>query len=203
MSGEAGGAHTLADRLAARVAAGARVDDPAFFEQILKLRARRLARPRDQGEDETAQQPVLCFAIAHEHYGIALGDLAEVMPLSSWTPVPGLPQHLLGVTNVRGEIRPVLDLHALLSLPAPDTAQRCYVAFLRGGGREVGVRVNEFERIRFIDMDTLTFPHQAANGLPQRFVAGITPDTLILLDARQILAMEVLQDRRAEYRRAM
>lgn len=204
MSGEVGGVHILADRLAALVAAGTRVHDPSFFEHVLKLRARRLARPRDQGEDQSAKQSVLCFAIANEHYGIALGDLAEVMPLASWTPVPGLPQHLLGVTNVRGEIRPVLDLHALLSLPAPDASQRCYVAFLRGdSGREVGVRVDEFERISFIDMDTLTFPHQAANGLPQRFVAGITPDTLILLDARQILAMEVLQDRRAEYRRAM
>lgn len=209
MSGGIGAGRLMADRLAARVAAGMEADDPAFFEQVLKLRARRLARPRAMFDDGPQGQPVLCFVVGGERYAIALGDLAEVMPLASWTPVPGLPQHLLGVTNVRGEIRPVLDLHAMLSLPAPEQGRRSFVAFLRVAKsnnvftREVGIRIDSFERIRFIDMGTLTFPHQAGNGLPQRFITGITPDTLILLDARQILAMDVLQDRRAAHRRAM
>lgn len=209
MSGQ--GAHTLGlvERLHAQVAAGFTMDDPAFVEQVLKVRARRLAAARQQVEDKAPGTAVLCFGIGAETYALPLSDLSEVMPLAQWTPVPGLAQHLLGVTNVRGEIRPVLNLHAMLTLPEPEPAAPgpaakapAYVVFLRMSGREIGLRVESLSRIRFIDPAELTVPHESANGLPQRFVAGITPDTLILLDSRQVLALDVLQDRRAEYRRA-
>lgn len=192
----------LMERLHRQVAAGFTTDDPAFIDQVLKIRARRLAAARSNLEDRPLGTPVLCFRIGSESYALSLADLTEVMPLGAWTPVPGLAQHLLGITNVRGEIRPVLNLHAMLTLPEPEGGADAHVVFLRAPGREVGLRVEGLNRIRFIDTGQLTVPHEAANGLPQRFVAGITPDTLILLDARQILALDVLQDRRAEYRRA-
>ncbi|MBX9635319.1 MAG: chemotaxis protein CheW [Magnetospirillum sp.] len=192
----------LVERLRRQVAAGFTMDDPAFVEQVLKVRARRLATARTNFDDRPQGVAVLCFRIGTESYALPLSDLSEVMPLGSWTPVPGLAQHLLGVTNVRGEIRPLLNLHAMLTLvpPAPDAL--CHAVFLRVPGREIGLRVDELSRIRFVDTAELTVPHATSNGLPQRFVAGITPDTLILLDARQILALDVLQDRRAEYRSA-
>lgn len=191
----------LVERLHRQVAAGFAMDDPAFVEQVLKVRARRLAAARTLTDDRPQGMPVLCFHIGNEAYALPLSDLTEVMPLAQWTPVPGLAQHLLGVTNVRGEIHPVLNLHAMLTLPEPATGGRAYAIFLRRAGRGLGLRVDGLSRIRHIDPDLLTVPHEAANGLPQRFVAGITPETLILLDSRQILALDVLQDRRAEYRR--
>lgn len=201
MTGGTGGLG-LVERLHRQVATGFTADDPAFIEQVLKLRARRLAAARTLGDDRPQGMAVLCFHIASESYAVPLSDLTEVMPLGQWTPVPGLPQHLLGVTNVRGEIHPVLNLHAMLTLPEPAAGARAYAVFLRRAGRGVGLRVDGLSRICHIDPAQLTVPHEAANGLPQRFVAGITPETLILLDSRQILALDVLQDRQAEYRRA-
>lgn len=197
-----GGSTGLVERLHRQLATGFDAADPAFVERVLKLRARRLAAGRVLEDERPQGLAVLCFAVGAETYALPLSDLAEVMPLAQWTPVPGLAQHLLGVTNVRGEIHPVLNLHAMLTLPEPDEGARAYVAFLRAPGRAVGVRVDGLARILFIDPQALTVPHEAANGLPQRFVAGITPDTLILLDSRQILALDLLQDRRADYRRA-
>src|SRR5512145_2619028 len=96
----------LVERLRNQRAVGFSADDPAFVEQVLKLRARRLAAARTQGEDKPQGLAVLCFGIGAESYALPLADLVEVMPLALWTPVPGLAQHLLGVTNVRGEIHP-------------------------------------------------------------------------------------------------
>ncbi|MGE5504269.1 MAG: chemotaxis protein CheW [Actinomycetota bacterium] len=193
------------ERLHARLAAtadAAQAHAVRFAEAVLEMRARRLAAIRAAAAEPAAGTAALCFRVAGEHYGLPLADLAEVLPLNAWTPVPGQPQYLLGVTNVRGEIRPVLDLHSLLGMAAPDAGARSYVVFLQRDGAEVGLRVDALDRIRFVEHAGLTVPHEAANGLPQRFVAGITADTLILLDPRQILALDVLQDRRADYRRA-
>lgn len=202
MTATRGDTGNLLERLNRRTSDGFSVEDPAFVEQVLKLRAQRLAAARTATVQKPVGVAVLAFRIASEAYGLPLAALSEVMPLAACTPVPGLPQHLLGVTNVRGEIRPVMNLHAMLTLPEPDPDQRPYAVFLRSPNRDVGLRVDAVERIRFIDEGSLTLPNEAANGLPQRFVAGITPDTLILLDSRQILALDVLQDRRSDYRRA-
>lgn len=203
MTATRGKTGTLVDRLRRHVATGFSIEDPTFVEQVLRVRAKRLSAARNHAADRPLGTAVLAFRIGSEAYGLALSALSEVMPLSACTPVPGLPQHLLGVTNVRGEIRPIFNLHALLTLPEPDAVLRPYAVFLRNLDREIGVRVDAVERILFVDDATLTLPHEAGNGLPQRFVAGITPETLILLDPRQILNLDVLQDRRSDYRRAI
>ncbi|MDA8231716.1 MAG: chemotaxis protein CheW [Magnetospirillum sp.] len=204
---DGGGASSLLERLE-RLASAAAADQSAFAAAVLDLRARRLAAARANTEDLPAGVAVLGFRVAGENYALPLSDLAEVLPLGPWAPVPGVSQSLLGVVNVRGEIRPVMNLHAILSLPEPEPPAGGYVVFLRhrtraAEFRDVGVRADALDRISVVRDDDLTLPHAAANGLPQRFIAGITPDTLILLDSRQLLALDVLQDRRAAARAAL
>lgn len=179
------------------------MDDPAFVEKVLKARARRLAQARRDLHSTETGLPVLCFQVAGESYAVALDCLVEVLPLGAVTPVPGVTRSLLGVTNVRGEIRPVFNLHHMLTLPEPDPSTRCFGVFLRGPARAVGLRVEETRQIRLLDPDCLTLPHESGNGLPQRFIRGISPETLIVLDPQQILAQDVLHDRRADYRRSL
>lgn len=191
----------LISRLHARLEQGVPGGDASMVEALLRARARRLAAPR-QGDDVGAVAlDILAARIGAERYAIKLDDLSEVMPLGEWAPVPGQPQYLLGVTNLRGEIRPVLDLHSLLGFDPPPAGARFWVAFLENDDGEVGLRVDGVERIIAIDPKGLTNPHEAANGLPQRFVAGIAPDALILLDTAQILALDVLRDPRGDLRR--
>jgi purine-binding chemotaxis protein CheW len=168
-----------------------------FTEDLLKARARRLAAPRGQSGYQAEGFDVLGTRVADERYAIVLDALSEVMPLARWTPVPGQPQYLLGVTNLRGEIRPVLDLHSLLGLAPPPPESRSWVIFLKAGASEVGVRVDALDRVSRLDPTGLTRPQESGNGLPQRFISGITPDALILLDTAQLLDLDALQDRRA------
>jgi purine-binding chemotaxis protein CheW len=192
------GGASLRQRLQARIEWSGGEHDSAFNSALLKARARRLARPREAVAGPSGGINALSFRIAAERYALRLDTLSEVMPLGAWTPVPGQPQHLLGVTNLRGEIRPVLDLHSLLGLEPPAAATRCWVIFVKSEGSEVGFRVEALESIRPIDPAGLTNPHETGNGLPQRFIAGIAADTLILLDIPQILALDVLRDSRAD-----
>ncbi|MDO8606661.1 MAG: chemotaxis protein CheW [Phaeospirillum sp.] len=195
---------TLRDRLHARIEWAGNEHDAAFNKALLQARTRRLAAPRGIVADGPKGIDVLNCRIASERYGVALDSLSEVMPLGSWTPVPGQPQYLLGVTNLRGEIRPVLDLHSLLGLEPPAADARTWVIFIDDEGAEIGLRVDALERIVALDPATLTNPQNSGNGLPQRFVTGIGPgcgsDALILLDTRQILALDVLRDARVDTR---
>lgn len=190
-------AETILDRL--RTLGGGRDgwSEEEYAEALLRARARRLAAPRGAVAEMAAGIEVLGVRIASERYAVSLETLSEVMVLARWTPVPGQPQYLLGVTNLRGEIRPVLDLHSLLGLAPPPPEARNWVVFLKAGGVEVGLRVDALDRVVSLDPASLTRPHEAGNGLPQRFISGIAPDALILLDTAQLLALDALKDTRA------
>lgn len=183
-------------RLHARLAEDNADHSTEFAEALLRVRARRLAQPRHTGEERVKGIDILCFALGTERYAVALADLSEVMPLDKWVPVPGQPASLLGVTNLRGEIRPVLDLHAVMGLAPSAENARSWVVFMDNDGAEIGLRVDRLESIIELDAAILTHPLEAGNGLPQHYVAGIAPDALVLLDTRQILALDVLNDSR-------
>lgn len=189
-------AETVLDRLRALGDGDDGWSEAEYAEALLRARARRLAAPRGAVAEMAAGIDALGVRIASERYALPLDTLSEVMVLSRWTPVPGQPQYLLGVTNLRGEIRPVLDLHSLLGLASPPPEARCWVIFLKAGGVEVGVRVEALDRALSLDPATLTRPHESGNGLPQRFISGIAPDALILLDTAQLLALDALKDTR-------
>ncbi|HLN25985.1 MAG TPA: chemotaxis protein CheW [Patescibacteria group bacterium] len=172
-------------------------NEQSALEKVFAQRARRLAANRADPAETQAGEAVLSFRLGQERYGIALGDLAEVLPLDKWVRVPGMPEHLLGVMNLRGEIRPVLNLHRLLSIPDNAAAEQL-VLFLRGRGQEVGLRIDAIDAIAPVDLAALSLPSDGA-ALLGRYVKGMTTTDVILLDIDQIFALDIFRDVVAGY----
>lgn len=73
----------------------------------------------DPGVDGPAQfadsdKKVLVFSVAETHYAVPLAQVAEVRRIPGITPVPRTPRWVSGITNVRGDVMSVVDLHAYL-----------------------------------------------------------------------------------------
>ena len=49
-------------------------------------------------------------SLGGEQFSIDLQNVREVFVVESVTPVPGMPAGLIGVTNLRGSVVPLLDL---------------------------------------------------------------------------------------------
>lgn len=52
----------------------------------------------------------LGFQLGESHYGVPLEHVREVIAFPDLTPIPGTPEHCLGIMNLRDQIIPVLDL---------------------------------------------------------------------------------------------
>ena len=52
----------------------------------------------------------LTFVLGHEHYGLPVLKVREIIRLCEITPVPQMPDYIKGVLNLRGKIIPVADL---------------------------------------------------------------------------------------------
>lgn len=162
---------------------------------VLRMRAERLARRGRDKAAEAKRLPVLAFRIKGEVYAVELLHLVEAATAIRCTPLPGAPPELVGVTNLRGEIRPVLDAAGILNAggAAPAAAEAppngaIMAVFLRRQGAEVGLKVDAIDKVRLIREDELS-----AAATTSVFVKGVTPDMLIVLDASAILALPMVR----------
>ncbi|MGJ8670408.1 MAG: chemotaxis protein CheW [Oceanococcus sp.] len=88
--------------------------------------------PIDESVPAQAAAPssgFVCFMLADQRYGVAVGQVREVLRLSQMAWVPGAPAACLGVVNLRGQIVSVLDLRQMLGQAQvePDAASRLLV----------------------------------------------------------------------------
>jgi len=71
--------------------------------------------------------------------------------VESVTPVPGMPSGLIGVTNLRGSVVPLLDLRQMIGVAA-ETALK-YAVVVKHGNWQVGVLVDTVPEIRTLSKD--------------------------------------------------
>jgi purine-binding chemotaxis protein CheW len=144
------------------------------IESVWRVRADRLAR-RPVGEEILhGGRQVMVLGIGNERYGIDFPEVAEILPPVQVTPVPGVAAVFAGVVNVRGEVRPVVDLRTLLGIgggTGNGTLSR--VILLRREGREMGLRVDTVEQIEWIRDAEFTATDDA--GLPRGLDEDVTP----------------------------
>jgi len=167
--------------------------DADRMEVIYRERAARLALRRAEA-DTSATFGALVFALGPERYAIELEDLVEVLPCSGYTPVPGAPPELLGVINLHGDIRPVLDLARVLELPKVAERHPGFLFLLRKQNREVALRVEQVEKIRLLRPGELADPSQNSTHLAARYLKAVTSDVVMLLSTEALLSLSIIKE---------
>lgn len=65
---------------------------------------------------EEKKVKLLIFTLSGAYHAFYGGDAKEILPVSRIFPVPGSPDYIPGVVNVRGDIQPVIDIHMFMGL---------------------------------------------------------------------------------------
>jgi len=104
-------------------------------------------------------------------FTIDLKNVREVFIVESITPVPGMPSGLVGVTNLRGTVIPLLDLRPMFGLSA-ETALR-HAVLAQHGNRQVGVLVDSVPEIRTIAKDEFLPAPSGPGGGAVPFVSTV------------------------------
>ncbi|MGE0632976.1 MAG: chemotaxis protein CheW [Pseudobdellovibrionaceae bacterium] len=96
----------------------------------------------------------LCFNLGKEEFAIALISVREVLAMPTLTPIPQSPSHFLGITNLRGQIIPVIDLRSKLgikSIPSEENA----VVILEFGESPIGVAIDQANSVQQVSGEEL------------------------------------------------
>jgi purine-binding chemotaxis protein CheW len=164
---------------------------PQRVEEILERRAAQLgSRPVGHGLAASAMR-VMVLRLGEERYGIATKDLAEVVPFTGCTPVPGSLPQFLGVIQLRGELRTVASLCKLIGVEESGDPVSSVVVLLRPGGGQIGLRVDGVEDLLEIRPEVLL---PAAEG---KYLKGLI-GKLMLLDAEAVVKEVYANEESAE-----
>lgn len=154
----------------------------------LEERARALARPPAIEVASADRVEVLVFALAGESWALETRAVREVTRFTDFTAVPGAPELLLGVTNLRGEILPVFDLRKLTGIAAKGLTDLSRLLVLGEDVEELGLLADEVREVRTIGRGEVLDPPEALSGVGRNLLLGVTKDAVIVLDAAGLLS---------------
>jgi purine-binding chemotaxis protein CheW len=103
--------------------------------------------------------------------GLPARAVREVVRAVAVTPLPGSPAIIEGAVNVRGQIVPVIDVRARLSLPARSLDPDEFLVVFHAGARTLALRVDEVDDL--VDVDDAAVEDSAALSPTLRGLAGL------------------------------
>lgn len=161
------------------------IPDPTT--EILQARARKLAQPRAHSEEQTQHLDVTCFTLADESYGFESRFIREIIPATQITPLPGVPPFIAGIMNLRGRILCLMEPRHLLGLTAPAPKERSLVIVLASAEQEFGLLIDSLTGVRRLPQHSVQEHLPTLSEQGRRYLHGIGPEQLILLDAQAML----------------
>jgi len=129
------------------------------LEEALSSRA---SRPEDENETHSRQIKLVIFELCREYFAILGERINEIIFQAEVFFVPGCPESMEGVINVRGDITSVIRLNELLELPVqPPQEGRNAILLGQGNGMTSGIRIGQV--IDVVDIDEESIKPSPAN----------------------------------------
>ena len=95
------------------------------LNQIFQKQQRQIDEPSKSDEDIVQ---LVGFIVGEEEYAIPILSIVEIIKPIEYTRVPSVPDYVLGVFNIRGNVIPLIDLRRKFNLPpANNTTDTRYI----------------------------------------------------------------------------
>jgi len=161
---------------------------PEKKREILRTRAKALARQEKEKDIPRDHIEIVQFLLANETYGIESIFVQETYPLRDLTPIPGTPPFVLGIINVRGRIVSILDIRKFFDLPEKGLTDLNKVLILNGHNMEFGLLADAVLGVRKIRANELQASLPTLTGIREQYLKGVTKERFVILDAEKLLA---------------
>jgi purine-binding chemotaxis protein CheW len=161
---------------------------PDEKKAILKARARALAQNPNEQKTISETVEILEFLLGNESYGIETSFVRELYRVKDFTPLPGTPAFVLGITSVRGEILSVIDMKKFFALPEMETTDHNKVIIVHNEAMEFCIPADYISGVRLLPLEDIKPPPPTLTGISTEYLRGVTSERMVILDAEKILS---------------
>ncbi|ABR54049.1 putative CheW protein [Methanococcus vannielii SB] len=136
---------------------------------------------------------VVVFKLSSNEYGLRVNEVREVLKLQDITSLPNTPSYIVGVTNIRGEIMPIIDLRKKLNLfedNLDEAASEKLVMVIEIDKIPVGILVDSVSDVMQISskqIETIEGIKKNASGEYIEGIAKIGNRLIIILNIKNLI----------------
>lgn len=133
---------------------------------------------------------VVSFRLGEEEYGVDIMIVQEIILPGNITQVPEVPEYVLGVINLRGNVIPILNLRQRFGMPERAATDETRIVVINLRGRTVGVVVDGVSEVLRIVRDDVSPTPPSLHTAGKDYIQGLArrgQRLLILLDMERLL----------------
>ena len=153
------------------------------------------AQKADAGNQVMAQKDgktfqVVSFRLGDEEYGVNIMTVQEIILVGCITQVPEVPEHVLGVINLRGNVIPILNLRKRFGMADQQASDATRIVVMNLHGRTVGVVVDGVSEVLRLSHEDISPTPPSLVRAGKDYVTGLArrkERLLVLLDMARLL----------------
>jgi purine-binding chemotaxis protein CheW len=140
--------------------------------------------------DDTMQGQYLAIYLDDQQFGIAIEYVVDIIQVQPITRVPNCPGFITGITNLRGKVIPIMDLHLRFGKPPVEFTDRTCIIVLEEDGATVGLIVDSVSVVLNLGDDQISPPPSFIHGVDTKFIEGVSRGehgVTLILDCKNVL----------------
>lgn len=150
------------------------------------------AIPGSKSMDDPVFQWVT-FRLENETYGINVMQVQEVLRYSEIAPVPGAPEYVLGIINLRGNVVTVIDTRLRFGLETAETSDHTRIVIIESDSQVIGILVDAVAEVVYLRQSEIETTPSVGNDENAKFIQGVchkNDELLILVDLEKLMTDE-------------
>lgn len=150
--------------------------------------------------NQTENDPILqwvSYQLEQEVYGINVMQVQEVLRPTEIAPVPGAPDYVLGIINLRGNVVTVIDTRKRFGLPSREADEDSRIIIAEVSGNVIGMLVDSVAEVVYLHQSEIDTAPNVSSDDSSRFIQGVCSrdkTLLILVDVNKLLNDEEIAD---------
>lgn len=149
----------------------------------------------DAGKDPITQW--VTFYLDEEKYGIKVMQVQEVLRMTEIAPVPGAPDYVLGIINLRGNVVTVIDTRKRFGLGEKEADDATRIVIIESENQVVGILVDSVAEVIELHESEVESAPNVGNDESSKYIQGVSSkekELLILVDVDKLLSDEEWQE---------
>ncbi|MDA0148018.1 MULTISPECIES: chemotaxis protein CheW [Vibrio] len=146
---------------------------------------------KDQSNDEVLQW--VTFQLEEETYGINVMQVREVLRYTEIAPVPGAPDYVLGIINLRGNVVTVIDTRSRFGLMEGEITDNTRIIVIESEHQVIGILVDSVAEVVYLRSSEIDTTPSVGTDESAKFIQGVSNrdgKLLILVDLNKLLTDE-------------
>jgi purine-binding chemotaxis protein CheW len=139
---------------------------------VLRQRADSLSASLEE-QDSTGLVPLAVVGLGNEYFGLGLEAVYEFIDVRKVTPIPCCPEHIVGNTNLRGEIITLVDIRNAIDLMSDRNTPARKAIVVRLDGLVAGIMVDEIFDVLYINCHDMMNAPVAVHSISDEYLQGI------------------------------